>query len=163
MLLDYDLVVRRIVERGFGLIDIVLTTVATQEILEAINRLIPQLSSSSKGMDFEDLDNLIRSDSVNFFIARQSGSSHIVGTLTLVVFPIPTGTRAWIEDVIVDVSVRGQGVGKSLVKEAIIRAQKLGAVTVDLTSRPSRVEANALYQSLGFRLRDTNVYRFSEI
>lgn len=145
------------------MIDIVLTTAATQEILDAVNRLIPQLSSSSKGMDLEDLNNLIGSDSVNFFIARDSDSNQVVGTLTLVVFPIPTGTRAWIEDVIIDTSVRGLGIGKSLVKEAVQRAKDLGAVTVDLTSRPSRVEANALYLGLGFQLRDTNVYRLSGI
>ena len=84
----------------------------------------------------------------------------IVGTLTLVVFPIPTGMRAWIEDVIVDSNSRGKGIAKLLVKRAIELAQSLGAKSVDLTSRPSRVEANLLYLNLGFGVRETNVYRF---
>ena len=85
----------------------------------------------------------------------------IVGTLTLVVFRIPTGVRAWIEDVVVDESVRGRGVGKALTLAAVDLATKVGARTVDLTSRPSREEANRLYRRLGFELRDTNVYRYS--
>jgi ribosomal protein S18 acetylase RimI-like enzyme len=84
----------------------------------------------------------------------------IVGSLTLVVFPIPTGARAWIEDVVVDASVRGKGVGEALNQKALELARNDGAVTVDLTSRPSREAANRLYQRIGFVKRDTNVYRF---
>ena len=72
---------------------------------------------------------------------------------------IPTGVRAWIEDVVVDEAARGQGAGQSLVVAAIEHAQKIGARTVDLTSRPSREAANRLYQRAGFQLRETNVYR----
>jgi len=91
-------------------------------------------------------------------IARDD--ERIVGSLTLVVFPIPTGVRAWIEDVVVDSSVRGKGVGEALNREALRIARNKGAVTVDLTSRPSREAANRLYQRLGFEKRDTNVYRY---
>jgi ribosomal protein S18 acetylase RimI-like enzyme len=83
-----------------------------------------------------------------------------VGSLTLAVFRIPTGLRAWIEDVVVDESARGQGVGEALNRAALDRAAALGAVTVDLTSRPSRAAANRLYQRLGFEPRETNVYRY---
>ena len=84
----------------------------------------------------------------------------IVGTLTLVVFRIPTAIRAWIEDVVVDESARGRGVGEALTAAALDRAKAAGARTVDLTSRPSREAANRLYQRLGFIGRDTNVYRY---
>ena len=80
--------------------------------------------------------------------------------LSLVVFGIPTGTKAWVEDVVVDDGARGKGVGKSLMRHAMEQAKKLGAKTVDLTSRPSREAANKLYQSLGFETRETNVYRY---
>ena len=85
----------------------------------------------------------------------------ILGSLTLVVFPIPTGIRAWIEDVVVDDAARGRGVGEELNRFALDLAGRLGARTVDLTSRPSREAANRLYQRIGFEARDTNVYRFS--
>ena len=85
----------------------------------------------------------------------------IVGMLTLVVFRIPTGVRALIEDVVVDETARGRGVGEALTYAAFDRARAAGAKTVDLTSRPSREAANRLYQRLGFERRDTNVYRYS--
>ena len=84
----------------------------------------------------------------------------IVGTLTLVVFRIPTGVRAWIEDVVVDDAARGRGAGDALTRAAIAKAAELGVKTVDLTSRPSREAANRLYQRLGFELRETNAYRY---
>ena len=101
---------------------------------------------------------IVDSDSCSLLIARDDG--RIVGSLTLVVFPIPTGVRAWIEDVVVDSSVRGKGVGEALNREALRIARDKGAVTVDLTSRPSREAANRLYQRIGFEKRDTNVYRY---
>jgi ribosomal protein S18 acetylase RimI-like enzyme len=79
--------------------------------------------------------------------------------LTLATFPIPTGIRAWIEDVVVSQAARGTGAGTLLVQCAVERARELGARTVDLTSRPSREAANRLYQRLGFELRNTNAYR----
>jgi ribosomal protein S18 acetylase RimI-like enzyme len=93
------------------------------------------------------------------FVARVDGN--IVGSLTLVTFRIPTGIRAWIEDVVVDETARGHGVGEALNQAAIEEARRKGAVTVDLTSRPSREAANRLYQRIGFVQRDTNVYRYS--
>jgi ribosomal protein S18 acetylase RimI-like enzyme len=80
--------------------------------------------------------------------------------LTLVTFPLPTGLRARIEDVVVDQAARGQGVGTALTMAAIDQAQVQGARSIDLTSRASRVGANRLYQQLGFQLRDSNVYRY---
>jgi ribosomal protein S18 acetylase RimI-like enzyme len=85
-----------------------------------------------------------------------------MGALTLVMFPIPTGTRAWIEDVVVDESARGRGVGAALTREAVRLARAEGARTVDLTSRPSRGAANRLYERLGFEQRESTVFRYKD-
>lgn len=107
----------------------------------------------------DQLAAIIKNDSCDILVARDGDA--IVGSLTLVVFPIPTGLRAWIEDVVVEGSARGKGVGETLNRFALDRARILGAKTVDLTSRPSREAANRLYQRLGFVARDTNVYRYT--
>ena len=140
---------------------------ATPELVEAFARLVPQLSSSSPPPSAEQLAEIVASPSTVLLVARLGGEGEeqgrggaIVGTLTLVLFRIPTALRAWIEDVVVDESVRGRGVGEALNRAALDRAAAAGARTVDLTSRPSRAAANRLYQRLGFVERETNVYRF---
>ena len=132
----------------------------TDELVEAFVRLIPQLSSSSAPTDRAELAAIVDSEASILFVARDP-DGRIVGSLTLAVFRIPTGVRAWIEDVVVDDAARGAGVGEALVAAAIARAGAVGAKTVDLTSRPSREAANRLYVRLGFEERTTNVYRFS--
>ena len=134
--------------------------VATDDLLVAINHLIPQLSSSFEGLDHEGLATIIDDPATSLLIAR-SPELGVVGTLTLALFTLPTGVRAWIEDVVVDESARGMGAAKALVQRALELAHSAGATTVDLTSRPSRVAANQLYVSMGFEARETNVYRFS--
>jgi ribosomal protein S18 acetylase RimI-like enzyme len=129
-----------------------------ETLLEAINRLLPQLSSSTPPLSLAQLEAVVASPLTTFFVARIDGE--VVGTLTLVQFPILTGMRAWIEDVIVDDAVRGRGVGAALVVAANEHAKAGGARTVDLTSRPAREAANALYRKVGFVQRETNVYRF---
>ena len=128
------------------------------ELISALGRLIPQLSSSNPAPSHAQLTEIVSSPSTVLFVAR--AENRIVGALTLALFRLPTGLRAWIEDVVVDGEVRGKGVGEKLNRAAIDEAKVRGAVTVDLTSRPSRVEANRLYQRLGFVARDTNVYRY---
>ena len=130
----------------------------TPEIVEAIARLLPQLSRSAPPPTVDQLDEIATSPASHLLVARVDGE--IVGSLTLVVFRIPTGMRAWIEDVVVDEAARGQGVGEALNREALRVARQRGAITVDLTSRPSRGAANRLYQRLGFTARETNVYRY---
>ena len=128
------------------------------ELLAAMNRLVPQLSNSNSPPDRSALEGIVASDSsilLAAFIDRE-----IVGSLTLVVFSIPTGKIAWIEDVVVDEKCRNKGIGEALNQDAIKIARQLGAKTVDLTSRPSRESANRLYKRLGFLQRDTNIYRF---
>lgn len=130
----------------------------TAELVEAMARLVPQLSSSAPPPVAAELGEIVESPATILLVARLP-EGDVVGTLTLVMFRIPTGTRAWIEDVVVDEGARGRGVGEALNEEAIRRAAAAGARSVDLTSRPSREAANRLYRRLGFQLRDTNVYR----
>ncbi len=135
-------------------------TAVDDDLVAAMGRLIPQLSSSAAPPDLATLDRIVGSDACHLLIARDDDGT-VLGSMTLVVFPIPTGTRAWIEDVVVDVDARGRGVGEALNREAIELAHRLGARTVDLTSRPSREAANRLYRRIGFEPRDTNVYRYT--
>lgn len=131
----------------------------TDELVHAFGHLIPQLSSSNPPPTREQIAEIIATTGNTLFAARVDG--RIVGLLTLATFRIPTGLRAWIEDVVVDESARGHGVGEALNRAALEDARLRGAVTVELTSRPSREAANRLYRRLGFVQRDTNVYRYT--
>ena len=130
----------------------------TDEAVEAFGQLIPQVSRSAKPLDAASLARLVSSPAVTVLIAR--GNRRIIGSLTLAMFPTPTGLRAWIEDVIVDESARGQGVGGLLTQKALQLARDAGARTVDLTTRPARQAAGRLYEREGFQQRDTRVYRY---
>jgi len=133
----------------------------TPELVAAFERLIPQLSSSNPAPTETELAAICESEASVLLIAvDREADDRILGSLTLAWFRIPTGVRAWIEDVVVDQAARGHGVGELLNRAALDRARELGAKTVDLTSRPSREAANRLYQRIGFVARDTNVYRF---
>ena len=134
----------------------------TPELVAAFERLIPQLSSSNPAPTETELAAICESEASVLLIAvDREADDRILGSLTLAWFRIPTGVRAWIEDVVVDETARGHGVGELLNRGALDRARELGAKTVDLTSRPSREAANRLYQRIGFVARDTNVYRYS--
>ncbi|MCX4869219.1 GNAT family N-acetyltransferase [Streptomyces sp. NBC_01005] len=130
---------------------------ATNEVVEAIARLLPQLSSAAGAPDEESVTRLLRSDANTLLMARIDGRA--VGMLTLIVYPLPSGVRGRIEDVVVDEAARGHGVGAALTEEALRLADAAGVRTVDLTSRPSRRAANRLYERLGFQARDSTVYR----
>ena len=136
----------------------------SDELVTAMAALLPQLSSSSPPPSESELREIVDSGATHLLIARDGDGpglgGDIVGTMTLVVFRIPTGVRAWVEDVVVDGAARGKGVGEVLNRAALAVAERKGARTVDLTSRPSREAANRLYQRLGFVQRDTNVYRY---
>jgi ribosomal protein S18 acetylase RimI-like enzyme len=127
------------------------------ELCGAVAELVTQLSRSAGAPGPEVLERIVGDAATTLFVARDDGV--FVGMLTLASFQIPTGVRAWIEDVVVDDSVRGKGVASSLVQAALNLAEELGARTVDLTSRPGREAANRLYQRMGFAVRETNVYR----
>ena len=132
-------------------------TEATEELVAAFRRLIPQLSSATPP-DLQAMKEILAAPCNTVLLAYQGGA--IVGTLTLVTFRIPTAVRAWIEDVVVDAAARGRGVGEALTREALRIAAERGAKTVELTSRASREAANRLYMRAGFAPRETNVYRY---
>jgi GNAT superfamily N-acetyltransferase len=128
-------------------------------LVEAFNGLLPQLSSSFKSISAPKMDELINSDNTKILVAVDGDL--VLGTLTLVIVKIPTGIKAWIEDVVVDEKARGKGVAKLLMSSAHKLAKELACSSINLTSTPKRVEANNLYQSLGYKLRNTNYYRLS--
>ncbi len=158
----------------------------TDDLYEAVGRLLPQLSSSAPPLSRSELDEIVGSSATTLLVACDDGhepaapnpgvsaqeptrngggqgadpDGPIVGILTLVTFRLPTGVRAWIEDVVVDTTSRGRGIGEALTQAAVELAGAKGALTVDLTSRPSRESANRLYMRVGFELRNTNVYRY---
>jgi endonuclease-8 len=143
-----------------AVVEVEVATEVTEELVDAFVRLIPQLSRSAPAPAHAELAEMVASPATSVLVARD-GAGTIIGSLTLVVFRIPTGVRALVEDVVVDESARGAGAGAELTKVALAVAARAGARTVDLTSRPSREAANRLYQRLGFERRDTNVYRYS--
>lgn len=134
-------------------------TELTPELVTALGALLPHLSRSSPAPTEAEVREMVEAPGTVLFVARD-GAGAIVGTLTLVLFRIPTGIRAWIEDVIADPAASGQGVGKLLTQAALDEAARRGARNVDLTSRPSREAANHIYRSMGFEQRETNVYRY---
>jgi len=137
-----------------------IVTAVPPDLAAAMRQLLPQLSSSAPPLTDDDLAAIIDSPATLLFVARVD--DRIVGSLTLVLFRLPTGMRAWIEDVVVDAGARGHGVGEALNRAAIAEADRRGARTVDLTSRPSREAANRLYQRMGFKARQSTVYRFGD-
>jgi ribosomal protein S18 acetylase RimI-like enzyme len=139
-------------------VDVEILNEVTSEVVAAFARLLPQLSSSAAQLDEAALTALVATPASTVLVARLD--QQIVGTLTLATFPIPTGRRAWIEDVVVDDAARGQRVATKLIDEAIRLAKEYGAKTVDLTSRPSRVAAGELYERIGFVQRETRMYRY---
>jgi ribosomal protein S18 acetylase RimI-like enzyme len=130
----------------------------SEELVAAFSRLTPQLSSASPP-SAAALSEIVRSPATTLLVARDGDA--IVGTLTLAMFRVPTGVRAWIQDVVVDEAVRGRGVGEALTLEAVSLARAAGARSVELTTRPAREAANRLYRRLGFQERDTNVLRLT--
>jgi ribosomal protein S18 acetylase RimI-like enzyme len=140
-------------------------TEITDETVKAFGRLLPQLSRSAPPLDRAALARVAGAGCNTVLVARAEATDgepgEIVGTLTLAVFPIPTGVRAWIEDVVTDETARGQGVGTALTLEALRLAREHGARTVDLTSRPSREAAGRLYERLGFQRRESRLYRIT--
>ncbi|WP_256921972.1 MULTISPECIES: GNAT family N-acetyltransferase [unclassified Leifsonia] len=133
-------------------------SVVDDELVDAVVTLLPQLSSSAT-FDRALLERVVASEAATLFVARLDGA--IVGMATLVAYAIPTGLRGHIDDVVVDESTRGRGVARSLLEAMIARSAELGIRTLDLTSRPSRVAAIRLYESVGFVRRDTNTFRFA--
>jgi ribosomal protein S18 acetylase RimI-like enzyme len=140
-------------------VEIEIVTSVDDELVAAFDRLIPQLSTSAPPPGHDGLAEIVGNGNCVLFTARVDGD--IVGGLTLAMYPLPTGLKVWIDDVVVDTAARGHGVGEALSRAALDEARRRGAKEVDLTSRPKREAANRLYQRMGFVARDTNVYRYT--
>lgn len=128
----------------------------SEELVAAVSNLLSQLTSSDVVFTTNELRAIVESPASSLFVAEHNGA--VCGMLTLAWYVVPTGRKIWVEDVVVDVAVRGKSIGKTLMTEALAKAKELGG-TLMLTSRPSRVAANALYRSVGFDLKQTNVYK----
>jgi len=137
--------------------EIVRATTVDDELYAAVQRLMPQLTSSASPPTREQLAEVIATQ--DLFIARSDGT--VVGMGTLVTYRTPVGVHCWIEDVVVDDAARGQGAGEALTRAMIDRARANGARSLALTSNPRRESANRLYQRLGFTPWATNLYRLS--
>jgi ribosomal protein S18 acetylase RimI-like enzyme len=129
---------------------------ATPELLEAIHRLLPQLTQARTPPTLEQLAETVAGQTL--LVARNDEDGAIIGTLTLIVYRVSSGLKARIEDVIVDGSARGQGIGDALVREGMARAGEAKVLMLELSSMPYRESANRLYKRLGFVRRPTNVY-----
>jgi len=135
-------------------------TQATPELLEALQRLLPQLSPGRPVPTTVQVKELMAAHGSTLLLARDE-DGQIVGTLTFVVFRTTTELRARIEDVVVEEHARGKGLGEQLVREALRLGRERGARSVTLTSRPDREAANRLYERVGFAQRETNVYTYN--
>ena len=136
-----------------------IVTKADGELYEAFQRLVPQLTNNNPPPSLDDLAGLVQDPASTLMVARNE-NGNIVGALTLTVYRVPTGIRSIIEDVIVDSSARGQGIGEALMKRAIDVAREKGAKNISLTSNPMREDANRLYVRVGFKKRETNAYQY---
>ncbi len=131
----------------------------TEDLFEAFQRLVPQLTNNNPPPSRDDLSALVKSEATMLVVARADGGS-ILGAAAVTVYRVPTGVRAIIEDVIVDESARGRGIGEALVRAALEAARQRGAAGVSLTSNPRREAANKLYHKMGFKRRETNAYYY---
>jgi ribosomal protein S18 acetylase RimI-like enzyme len=142
-----------------GTVTIEVVEVLDDAVRSAVERLLPQLSRGA-AYDEQTLAWVVAHEATTLFVAKVDDTGAVVGALTLVMYPLPTGLRAHVDDVVVDDVVRGRGVGEALVRAALDRAVEVGARTVDLTSRPSREAAIRLYERVGFRRRDSTLFRW---
>lgn len=128
------------------------------DALQLVNKYIQQLTDESTTLSAENFRTVLDSENTHLLLLYND-DKEAVGMITLVLCSAVSGYKGWIEDVVVDYDYRGKGYGKLLVGCAIEYAKTLGIETLMLTSNPSRIEANKLYQSVGFEQYITNVYK----
>lgn len=129
------------------------------ELTESLNKLLKQLDNNAIPLIKQDIENMIVSPASHLFVARRQDNKEIIGMLTMIIFRIPFAKKGLLEDIVVDKEYRKKGVGTKLITTALNLARKEGVSYIDFTSRPTRTAANNLYQHLGFKKRDTSVYR----
>ncbi len=125
--------------------------------VNSINYLLSLLVTNPVNVNPIELDEVSKNS--RLLLARTKNEDQVIGMATLVIIVILSGRFGRIEDVVVHDEYRGQGIGKSLIGKLIAEAKSLGLKRIDLNSRPTRIEANKMYQSLGFSLVGTNLYR----
>ena len=133
-------------------------TEATPELLAALTSLLPQLNPQLRPLTIERLARVVADPATTLLVARDR-ENRIVGTAAVLVYATPAFVKARIEDVVVDESARGKGVGDALVRKCLEVARERGAEIVELQSARWREVANRLYPRLGFKLRESNLYR----
>jgi ribosomal protein S18 acetylase RimI-like enzyme len=131
----------------------------SERVFQAVLRLLPQVAADANLPSQQYFEGMLASENVHFFIAELD-DDRIAGMLTIGTYRTPSGIKVWIEDVVVDEDQRGKGLGKDLSLFAVDYARSLDAKEICLTSRPSRIAANALYQKIGFKQHETNVYKY---
>lgn len=131
----------------------------SERAYKAVSLLLPQLTSGESLLTREYFKSILTSEGAHLFLAELD-NKQIAGMLSIGTYNTPTGVKVWIEDVVVDESLRGKGIGKDLVLFAIEYSKSLGTKDVRLTSRPSRIAANELYVKLGFEKYETNFYKY---
>lgn len=139
--------------------EIIAVTDFAPEYAAAVRKLLGQLTTRAVACTDEDLKHLIAQENSHLFLLTADGE--IAGMLTVGIYHSPTGGKAWIEDVVIDEAHRGQGLSKLLVAHAIRFVEAQGIPLLMLTSNPSRIAANRLYQGMGFEPKQTNVYRIN--
>ena len=139
------------------MVNIEAATEATPEVYAALERLLPQLNPQLPVPTMDRLRAIIADPAVTLLLARDG--EEIVGTTTVIVYTTPFWIKARLDEVVVDESARGKGVGAALVKAGLDLAREKGVEVVELQSGVNRAEANRLYPRMGFKLRETNVYR----
>lgn len=133
----------------------------SSEVAVAVRHLVKQLDNNFQPLTDEDVRSIVGSTHTHLYLARFKNNRKIIGMVTLVMYRIPYKVKAQLEDIVVDFSVRGQGIGRKLMEFAIDNAKELGVKSLNFTSSPNRESANKLYESLGFKKRDTNIYQLS--
>lgn len=124
-------------------------------LCELLNQL------TDRPFEKSDYERLIAAPHSHLYLIRirDGRQTAVAGMLTLCIGATTAGPKGWIEDVVVDQSYRGMGLGRRLLRFVIDRARTMRLESLILTSAPHRLAANRLYRSVGFELRDTNSYR----
>ena len=126
------------------------------DYVEAVRRLLGQLTTRPIAFGKTELEQLLADESSRLYVACLEGT--IVGMATIGTYLCPTGRKFWLEDVVVDEAYRGRGVARAFLETVVDGLHLSGTEKLYLTSNPSRVAANRLYQSMGFQSKITNVY-----
>lgn len=137
-----------------------IVTEVTDELVITLEKLMSLLTGRDEKISTESIESIVSASNTHLFVAVGE-DNRIHGTLTLIIYTIPTRKKAYIEDVVVDLAAQGLGLGEKLLAAAIQKAKEEQVACIELTSRPFRIPANKLYQKMGFKIRETNCYQLT--